>query len=156
MRIEGQLRRQVEGPPTLARGPFAGRADRLQHAAIERAAVAAVGRIVHTIESLIGPQRESVGPDEEILAPGSDEGTILCEDHHRMLAPVEDVDAITGIDYNVGDLPEGPSLGQPGPVGQLFIHVVPAPKYRCHVWSPALVCLDRHSPRRPWPCARYG
>ena len=53
--------------------------------------------IVGAIHGIVGPDRDAVRPDEQALAPGSQKRAVAVEDDHRMLAAIEDKDAILRI-----------------------------------------------------------
>jgi hypothetical protein len=69
---------------------------------------------------------DAVGSRVLALAPRAQELALAVEDHHRMLAAIEDVDIVLAVDTDAADFLEGPALGQLRPVGIDPVSVVSA------------------------------
>ena len=67
------------------------------------------------------------------LAPGAQEVAVLIEHHHRVIAAIEGVDVVVGVDPDRGDLFEGPAVGQLRPVLDDPVCEFAAADRDCHV-----------------------
>src|SRR5436305_1393464 len=72
--------------------------------------------IISAVEVIVGVDMEPVRAVEEALAPARDEVAVAVEDHHRMGAAVEHIDAIAAVNGNGGDIAEIPAVWQLGPI----------------------------------------
>src|SRR5262249_3512297 len=59
---------------------------------------------------IFGVDKDAVGPEEDSLAPGSQEPAIAIEDDQRMLSPVEDIYAVARVGGDGGHFVEAPAV----------------------------------------------
>ena len=69
---------------------------------------------------------------EHALTPGAQELAVAIEHHHRMLAAVEDIDAVLVVHRDGGDIREGPAVGNLRPVFDDFVFEVAGSESCCH------------------------
>ena len=67
---------------------------------------------------------DAVGVLEHALTPGAQEVAVAVKHYHRVLAAVEGVDVVVVIDSHRGNVGEGPTVGQLGPVIAYFVAVL--------------------------------
>ena len=72
--------------------------------------------VVGAVERVVAVDVDAVRAAEQAFAPGAQEVAVAVEHHHRMLAAVEDVDAVLAVDGDRRDVAELPAVGQLGPV----------------------------------------
>src|SRR5260221_8443292 len=92
-----------------------GNADGQQHLAVEAAFAHRVVAVIGAIDRFVRPHMDAVGTMEQPLAPGGEEIALAVEDHHRMGAAIEDVDAVAMVDADSGNLLQRPAVGQLAP-----------------------------------------
>jgi hypothetical protein len=114
VRGDGGVGRPTERLPAHRRRGPEGRADRQDVAAVLRplpdGLVAAVGGVYMAIDPDADPMREREEVLAVDLAPRVEESPVAVEDHHRVVAPVEDVDVVVCVDADVGHLDERPAF----------------------------------------------
>src|SRR5215469_1205332 len=88
-----------------------------QHLAVEHDLADEMAPIVGQKHRVVRRHVYAVGSGILALAPGAQKIAVAIEDHHRMLAAVEGVDAIVAVDTDGGDLFERPAVGQFRPLG---------------------------------------
>ena len=71
--------------------------------------------IVREPERAVGPDGDPVRPSEHAFSPRSEEVPLAVEHDDRVLASVEDVDVVLGVDGDARRLDERPPLGKPSP-----------------------------------------
>ena len=91
-------------------------ADGQQHLAVGRAFAHRVVAVIGAVEIVVGVDVQAVRAVEQPFAPAFDEIAIAVEHHHRVLAAIEDVDAVLAVDGDRGDVREIPAVGQLRPV----------------------------------------
>src|SRR5712671_4048581 len=69
------------------------------------------------------------------LTPRSQEVAFAVEHHHRMVAPIEDIDIVVAVDPDPADLLERPAIRQLRPVGIDLISIVAASHDHRHIPS---------------------
>ena len=106
----------VEGLAAEERRRFAGNADLEQHLAVERALAHGVVAVVGAIDGVVWPHVDAVRAMESALAPRFDEVALAVEHDHRVLAAVEDVDAVLAVDADGSRIAELPTIRQLGPI----------------------------------------
>ena len=111
-----QMRAPVERLAAVERRRSAGTSDGEQDRSLERALPDGVVAVVGEVDRVVRAHRHRVGPREEALAPGALEASVAVEDDHGVRAAGEHKDAVSAVHPDAGDLPEGPPLGEPGPV----------------------------------------
>src|SRR5437016_4840664 len=97
------------------------------------------------------------------LAPRAQELAVAVEHHHRVLAAVEHVDVVPGVDADRADFLERPALGEPRPVLDDAVPVFAAPDNDRHALSPvsaqwirSYFCKARRLAGCGWPGKRPG
>jgi hypothetical protein len=83
---------------------LAGDAEGQQHLAVEGAVPDRVVAVVGQPQGLVGRHVDAVGAMEHALAPGAQEVAVAIQHDHRVLAPIERVDAILLVDAHRGDV----------------------------------------------------
>ena len=101
------------GGAGVGRGPA--RAEGQQEDPVGRELLDGVVEVVGAIDGVVGADRDPVGAGEQAFAPRVEKPAVAVEDDDRVLAPVEDEDAVAGIDRDAGDLDEPPAVGQRAP-----------------------------------------
>src|SRR5580704_19139804 len=79
---------------------------------------------------------DAVGARVLSFAPGAQEVAVSVEYHHRVLAAIEHIDVVFGVDPDCADLLERPAVRQPRPVLNDAVPVLAAPDYGRHALSP--------------------
>ncbi len=130
--IEGHLGGLVKGLAAVPSGRLTGHADGHQQFAVQAELIDTMGSIVRTVKGIIRTRCEAVGSGERALAPGGHKTAVGLKDHHGMIPPVKDVDAILAIHGHVGHLFEGPAFGQLGPLHVLLVNEPPTAKFGHH------------------------
>src|SRR5690606_10783946 len=74
-----------------------------------------VAEVIHQVHDVVD-DGDAVGTDVDAFAPRLEEATIAVVDDDRVLAAVEDVDAVLGVGGNAGDVAVLPALRQLLPV----------------------------------------
>ena len=82
--------------------------------------------IVGQEHRVVGRHMDAMSPRVLAFAPRAEEVAGAVEDHHRMLAAIEDVDIILAVDADPADFFERPALGKFRPIGIDPISVVSA------------------------------
>src|SRR5581483_11798555 len=119
-------------------------ADGEQHLAVGGAFAHGVIAIVGAIEIVVGVDMQAVGALEQAFAPALDEIAVAIEHDHRVLAAIEDVDAVLAVDRHGGRIGELPAVRQFGPVLHYTITMLAGAEDVFHVLPP--IC--RHSGMR--------
>ena len=96
-------------------------ADGQQHLAVGRALAHGVVAVIGAIEIVVGIDVQAVGAVEQAFAPARDEIALAVQHHHRMVAAVEDVDAVLAVDRDGSGVGQAPAVRQLRPV---FDHAV--------------------------------
>src|SRR5271165_414763 len=99
----------------IGRG-FPGDADLPQDLAVEGAFSHAMGAVVGHVEAVVRTHVQAVRARPQPFAPGTQKIAVAIENHHRVLAAVEGVDAILAVDPDGGDFLEGPAVRELRPV----------------------------------------
>ena len=81
-----------------------------------RAFAHGVVAVVGAIELVVGVDVHAVRAAEQAFAPAREEIAVAVEHDHRMLAAVEDIDAVLAVDGDRGDVVERPAVRQLRPV----------------------------------------
>src|SRR6266567_4889436 len=110
------MRAAVERLPAHERRGLAWNADREQHLAVDGTLPHRVVTVVSAVQMIVSVDVEPVRAVEEALAPALDEVAVAVEDHHRMGATVEHIDAIPAVDGDGGDILEVPAVRQLRPI----------------------------------------
>jgi hypothetical protein len=85
---------------------------RMEHA---NGVVGVIGQVDH----VVAINEIAVRTFEDALAPGIQKLSVLVEQDDGMLATIEDMDPIAGVDCDAGNFDEGPALGQLLPPSQV-------------------------------------
>jgi hypothetical protein len=88
-----------------------------QHFAVEGDLAHEMTVIIGQEDRIVGRHMDAVGSRILAFAPGAQKVALTIENHHRVLAAVEDIDAILAVDPDGGDLLERPAVGQFRPLG---------------------------------------
>src|SRR5690242_6381119 len=92
---------------------------------------------------VVGVDVQAVGAREHAFTPGSDEIALAVENHHRMFAAVEDVDAVLAVDAYGGDVGELPAVRQLAPVFDDAVTMLARAQNGRHVRPPLLFLITR-------------
>jgi hypothetical protein len=103
---------------------LSGHAQLQQNFAVERDLADEMPAIVGQEHRIVGRHMNAVRSRVLALAPGAQEISLAVEDHHRMLAAIEDIDIIFTIDTDPADFLERPALGKFRPIGNDPVSVV--------------------------------
>ena len=96
-------------------------ADGQQHLAVGGAFSHGVVAIIGAIEMVVGVDMQTVRTVEQAFAPAPEEISLAVQHHHRMVAAVEDIDAVLAVDRDGSGVSQAPAVRQLGPV---FNHAV--------------------------------
>ena len=111
-------------------------ADGQQHLAVGGAFAHGVVAVIGAIEIVVGVDVQAVGAGEQAFAPAAQEIAVAVEHHHRMVAAVEDVDAVLAVDRDGGDVGELPAVRQLRPVFDDAVAVFARAENGWHVLLP--------------------
>ena len=114
-------------------------ADGQQHLAVGGAFAHGVVAVVGAIEIVVGVDVQAVRAGEQAFAPAPEEIALAVEHHHRMVAAVEDVDAVLAVDRDGGDVGEAPAVGQLRPVLHHAVAMLARAEDGRHVFLPLAV-----------------
>ncbi len=104
LRRQRGVRAAMEGLAAHVRRRLAGDAEGQQHLAVERAVPDGVVAVVGQPQGLVGRHVDAVGAMKDTFAPGAQEVAVAIQHDHRVLAPIECVDAILLVDPDRGDV----------------------------------------------------
>jgi hypothetical protein len=76
------------------------------------------------------------------LAPGAQKIAVAVENHHRVLAAIEDIDIVVPVDADAADLLERPAIGQFRPIGIDTVFEFAAPDNHLASPSPDLMFAE--------------
>ena len=103
---------------------LAGHAQLQQNFAVERDLADEMPAIVGQEHRVVGRHMDAVRSRVLALAPGAQEVAFAVEDHHRMVAAIEDIDIVFAVDTDPADFLERPALGKFRPIGNNPVSVV--------------------------------
>src|SRR3954451_9355134 len=103
---------------------LSGHAQLQQNFAIERDLADEMAAIVGQEHRVVGRHMNAVRSRVLALAPGAQEISLAVEDHHRMLAAIEDMDIVFTVDTDSADFLERPALGKFRPIGNNPVSVL--------------------------------
>ncbi len=92
--------------------------------------------VVGAIEIVVGVDVQAVRAVEQAFAPAPDEIALAVEHHHRMVAAVEDIDAVLAVDRDGGGVGQAPAVGQLRPVLHDAVTVLARAENSRHVFLP--------------------
>jgi len=115
LRVQGNVGATVEGVSAHEGRRLAADAQGEDDGAVKFALAHGVVAVVGQIDAVVGPHRDAVSPRVDTLAPGAEEITVLFEDDHRVLAPVENVYVFLGVNSDCGALFVRPTVGERAP-----------------------------------------
>ena len=133
----------VERLAAQERRGLVGHADGQQHLALGGDLADRVVAVVGAVEVVVAVDMDAVGAAEQAFAPRAQEVAVAVEHHHRMLAAIEDIDAVLAVDRHRRDVAELPAVGQLGPVLDHAITMLAASEDYGHV-----TLLTRRGPER--------
>jgi hypothetical protein len=116
---------------------FLRNADGEQHLAVGGAFAHGVVAVVGAIEIVVGVDVQAMRAGEQAFAKTLDEIAVAVEHDHRMLAAIEDVDAVLAVDRNRGGVGELPAVGQLCPVLHHAIAMLAGAEDVLHVSLPS-------------------
>ncbi len=105
----------MEGLAAHIRRRLVGYPDGQQHLAVEAAFAHRVVAVVGAVDRLVRPHMDAMRAIEETLAPGAQKFAVAVEDDHRVLAAIEDVDIVLGVDADPRNFLQRPAIGQSSP-----------------------------------------
>ena len=113
-------------------------ADRQQHLAVGAAFAHGVVAVVGAIEIVVGVDVQAMGAAKQAFAPACDEIAVAVEHDNRMVAAVEDVDAVLAVDRDGGDVGEPPPLRQLCPILHHAVAMFARAESGRHVFLPGV------------------
>ena len=94
---------------------------RQKHLAIDCTLLYRVVQVIGAVEGVVGAYGKPVGPGEHPFPPRLQETAIAVEYDHRVLAAVEHINPVLGVDAHRRHFNVSPSIGQLTPI---FLHLV--------------------------------
>src|SRR5215831_12719000 len=85
--------------------------------AVERNLAGKMAAVIGQEHRVVGRHMDAMSPRVLAFAPRAEEVAGAVEDHHRMLAAIEDVDIILAVDADPAVLFERPAVGKFSPIG---------------------------------------
>src|SRR5688572_9054862 len=145
LRRDRHVRRPVEWLPALEARGLVRIADGEETLSLGRELSNRVMQVVGQPQRAVGADRDSVRPTEDAFTPRALEAPGTIEHDDRMLATIEDVHVVVGIDGDAGRLHEAHAVGQRSPlvdravVHRLILPQLPpfraAPPYNRATWT---------------------
>ena len=111
-------------------------ADGQQHLAVGRALAHGMVAVIGAIEIVVGIDVQTMRAVEQAFAPAGDEIALAVEHHHRMVAAVEDVDAVLAVDRDGSGVGQAPAVRQFCPVLHHAVTMLARAENSRHVFLP--------------------
>lgn len=124
-----------------------------QDLAVGGALADGVVAFVRQVEVAVGTPVDAVGAGEDFLAPRAEETAVAVEHDHRVLAAVEDEDAVLVVDCDPGYVDQIPALGQIAPLTVVCaVRVLTRAEHHAHARPPRRVPDANPASTKIVPC----